>query len=114
MTTKDLVICLPVGDDRQMAHSWGRAARVAIVRTRDGAITQWDEHAVAWDELHDAGTEGAHHARVVRFLRDEHVTTVIAQHMGPGMQNTLGKMGIDVHLGTSGSAEVAALAVAGA
>ncbi|WP_372594165.1 NifB/NifX family molybdenum-iron cluster-binding protein [Actinotalea sp.] len=114
MTAKDLVICIPVGADRQMAHSWGRAARLAVVHVSAGAITDWTEHDVAWDELHDTGTEGSHHARVVRFLLDEQVTTVIAQHMGPPMVNTLGKMGIDLHLGVTGSAEDAVLAVAGA
>ena len=114
MTAKDLVVCIPVSTGRQMGHSWGKAARVAVVTVADGAITDWAEHAVAWDETHDTGTEGSHHARVVRFLLDQHITTVIAEHMGPPMANTLGKMGIDTHIGVSGDAEAAVLAVASA
>ncbi len=112
MAAKNLVVCIPVSADRQMGHSWGKASRVAIVTVTDGAITDWTEHAVAWDESHDAGGPGSHHARVVRFLLDQHVTTVIAEHMGPPMANTLGKMGLDTHIGVSGDAEAAVLAVA--
>ncbi len=114
MTAKDLVVCIPVSTDRQMGHSWGKAPRVAVVTVSDGVITDWTEHAVGWDVSHDAGTGGSHHARVVRFLLDHHVTTVIAEHMGPPMVNTLGKMGIDTHIGVSGDAEAAVLAVASA
>ena len=114
MTAKDLVVCIPVSTDRQMGHSWGKASRVAVVTVSGGAITDWAEHAVAWDESHDVGTEGSHHARVVRFLLDQNITTVIAEHMGPPMANTLGKMGIDTHIGVSGDAEAAVLAVASA
>lgn len=114
MTAKDLVVCIPVSAERQMGHSWGRAARVAVVRVAGGAITGWTEHPVAWDELHDVGTGGSHHARVVRFLLEQEITTVVAEHMGPPMANTLAKMGIDTHIGVSGDAEAAVLAAAGA
>ena len=113
MTAQDLVVCVPVSTDRQMGHSWGRAARLAVVRVAGGTIADWTEHDVAWDALHDVGTEGSHHARVVRFLLDQQVTTVIAEHMGPPMANTLGKMGIDTHIGVSGDAEAAVRSVAG-
>jgi Dinitrogenase iron-molybdenum cofactor. len=42
------------------------------------------------------GTEGAHHARVVRFLRENGVTHVVVDHMGAGMRHTLGKLGIEI------------------
>ena len=114
MTAQELVVCIPVSTDRQMGHSWGKASRVAVVTVREGAITDWTEHAVAWDESHDLGTEGSHHARVVRFLLEQHITTVVAEHMGPPMANTIGKMGIDLHIGVSGSPEDAITAVASA
>jgi predicted Fe-Mo cluster-binding NifX family protein len=62
---------------------------------------------VGWNALHDAGTEGSHHARVVRFLREQAVTDVVAHHMGDAMHNTLGKLGIRVHLGAEGDARTA-------
>ncbi|MDX5318020.1 MAG: hypothetical protein LPK38_01470, partial [Actinomycetes bacterium] len=64
----------------------GRAARVAVARVEDGDITSWDEHEVAWDRLHDEGTEGSHHARIVTFLREHHVNVVVAKGIGEGMQ----------------------------
>src|SRR5665648_1289190 len=47
-----------------------------------GQIIDWQEFDVGWDDLHDEGTEGAHHARVARFLIDHHVDVVVAEHMG--------------------------------
>lgn len=66
-----MVMCVPVVSDGQIDPRWGRAARVAIVDVEDGAVAGWREFDVAWDELHDVDTEGGHHARVVRFLREQ-------------------------------------------
>ena len=107
-----MVMCVPVMSDGQIDPRWGRAARVAIVDVEDGAVAGWREFAVAWDELHDVGTEGGHHARVARFLREHGVQTVLAHHMGPDMLNMLGRMGLTVRLGASGDARQAALAAA--
>lgn len=108
-----VVVAVPVAPGRQVAHSWGRAPLIALVTVTDGQVSDWAEHAVGWDELHDTGTEGSHHARVVRFLRENGVQAVAAQHMGPPMQNTLAKLGIAVSLTTTEDATAAALAVAG-
>ena len=105
-----MVMCVPVMSDGQIDPRWGRAARVAIVDVEDGAVVGWREFAVAWDELHDVGTEGGHHARVARFLRKQGVQTVLAHHMGPDMLTMLGRMGLTVRLGASGDARQAALA----
>jgi predicted Fe-Mo cluster-binding NifX family protein len=65
---------------------------------------------VAWGTLHDQGTEGAHHARVARFLRDNQVEAVAVCHVGSGMQRMLDSMAIRVVTGPGGDAHSAALA----
>lgn len=106
-------VCVPVTTDGQVDHSWGRAARVAVAEIKDGSLLAWNEFDVAWDRLHDETTEGGHHARVARFLRDQRVETVAAGHMGEPMVHTLERLGIAVRLGASGDAREAAIAVAG-
>ncbi len=105
-----VVVCVPVGAGRQVGHGWGRAPRLAVVRVLDGTIADWTEHDVRWDVLHDSTTEGGHHARVVRFLRDEHVDVVVAHHMGPPMARMIATMGLRAVLGAEGDAQRAVLA----
>lgn len=107
-----MIVCVAVGGDGHVDPRWGRANRVAIVEVREGRVTAWQEHAVAWDELKDSGTEGSHHARVARFLREHHVEAVVANHMGHDMHSMLQKMGLAVHLGAAGDARTAAMAAA--
>jgi len=97
-----MIVCVPVTSTGEVDPRWGRAARVAIVEMADGALVRWEEHDVGWDRLHDAGTEGGHHARVARFVQDHRVEVVVAHHMGEPMAEMLGRMGVDVHLGASG------------
>ena len=104
-----MIIAIPVTPDGQVDPRWGRAARVAVVRVDDGQIVTWAEHDVRWDELHDTGTEGGHHARIARFVIDQGITTVLAGHMGPPMVQMLGRMGIVVRLGVAGSARLAVI-----
>ena len=85
---------------------------MAIATAEKGAITGWEEFDVSWDTLHDTGSEGTHHARVARFLREHQVDTVLAHHMGEGMARILGKMGVTVHLGLVGDARRAVTAAA--
>ncbi len=108
-----MIVCVPVTPDGQVDPRWGRAPRVAIARVAGGGIVAWAEHDVAWDALHDVGTEGGHHARVARFLTDHGVEVVVAGHMGPPMVQMLGKMRIVAKLGVSGDARGAVEAVAG-
>ncbi len=103
-----MIVCIPVTPDGQVGDSWGRAPRVAVADVSNGGIAAWEEFDVAWDRLHDEGTEGGHHARVARFLADHGVQAVAAGHMGPPMQHTLARMGIAVKLGASGDARRAA------
>jgi predicted Fe-Mo cluster-binding NifX family protein len=105
-----MVVCIPVVSDGQIDPRWGHAARVAIADVEAGTVVDWREFDVAWDELHDAGTEGAHHARIASFLREHDVQMVVAHHIGPGMVTMLGSMGLTVRLGASGDAQQAVLA----
>ena len=103
--------CIPITHDHQVGHGWGKAPTVAIAEIESGAILSWRVEEVGWDVLHDSG-EGNHHARVVRFIRDNAVTLVVAQHMGEPMQNMLTKLGVRVALGAAGDARTAVLGFA--
>ena len=104
-----MIIAIPVDATDQVAHGWGRAPRVAIATVSDGVVTDWQVHDVGWDVAHDEGTEGSHHARVVRFLKDNAVEMVVAEHMGDGMVRTLGSMHLPVVLGAAGDARASVL-----
>ena len=105
-----MIIAIPVDAADQVAHGWGRAPRVALATVADAAITGWQVHDVGWDVAHDEGTEGSHHARVVRFLKDNAVEMVVAEHMGDGMVRTLRSMHLPVVLGAAGDARASVLA----
>ncbi len=105
-----MVVCVPVTADRLIDPRWGRADRVAIAEVTGNGIADWQEYDVGWSTLHDAGTEGSHHARVARFLQDHHVEAVVANHMGMGMMHMLERMGLEVRLGAMGDAREAAMA----
>jgi predicted Fe-Mo cluster-binding NifX family protein len=106
-----ITVCVPVDADGSIGPRWGRADRVAIAEVDAGQVVSWAEIEVSWGTLHDEGTEGEHHARVVRFLREHDVGTVVAGHMGEGMRQTLAKMGLQVRLGFTGDARAAVQAV---
>jgi predicted Fe-Mo cluster-binding NifX family protein len=102
-----MVVCVPVTTEGLVDPRWGRADRVAITEVTGKGIGAWQEYDVGWNTLHDAGTEGSHHARVARFLQDHHVEAVVANHMGPPMVHMLEKMGVKVWLGAMGDARAA-------
>ena len=103
-------VCVPITADGQVDPQWGRAERVAVADVTEGQVRGWQEFTVGWGALHDQGTEGAHHARVARFLRDNQVQAVAVRHVGPGMQHMLGSMAIQVVDGLGGDARSAASA----
>ena len=107
-------IAIPTTPDRAVDRSWGRASKVTIAQVENGALPEWTEFDVRWDEQHDADGEGAHHARIARFLLDEHVDRVAAHHMGQGMTTMLARMGIEADLGVTGDARAVALQIAAA
>ncbi len=105
-----MVLCVPVTVDGSVDPRWGRASRVAVVQATGDTISHWQEFEVGWDVEHDTGGEGAHHARVARFLIDHHVEAVVANHMGPGMQHMVERMGVVLHMGAEGDARAAVAA----
>lgn len=98
------VMCIPVDAQGQVDPRWGWALRVALVTVEDQKIAGWNEVDVHWDTLHDEDGEGRHHARVAKFLMDNQVTDVAANHMGPGMARMLESMRLRTHLGVDGNA----------
>lgn len=101
------IVCIPVADDGQLDHTWGRARTVALATVQDGVITSWRTETVNWNVSKDHGNEGRHHARIARFVADNAVTAVIARHMGHDMQSMLTKLGVGVHEVASGDARAA-------
>lgn len=103
-------VCVPLTADGQVDARWGRAERVAVADVSDGEIRGWQEFTVGWETLHDLGTEGAHHARVARFLREQDIQAIAVHHIGPGMQRMLASMSIRAVTGLGGDARSAVLA----
>ncbi|AXE38993.1 NifB/NifX family molybdenum-iron cluster-binding protein [Acidipropionibacterium virtanenii] len=110
-------LMIPVRPDGSVEPRFGKAPMVAVAGVDEaGAITSWQTFQVGWDALHDAGTEGSHHARIVTFLREHEVAAVVATHVGPGMQRTLNSMGLPMLLAAHPDARTsveAAVAAAG-
>lgn len=104
-----MIVCITVSEDGRAGGGWGRAHRVALATTSAGAITDWREVEVGWDAAHDEGTEGSHHARIARFLIDNHVDAVVTGHMGPPMARMLSTMGIRTSFDATGDARTAVL-----
>lgn len=107
-----MIVFSTLGPNGTVGGGLGRASQVAVASVSDGRIDSWEEHEVGWDRLHDEGAEGAHHARIVRFLREHGVEVVVARGMGPGMQRTLGSMGVRSVIGVEGDAREAVIAAA--
>lgn len=106
-----MIVCAPVTSEGMIDPRWGRADWMAVADVVDGEVVSWREVEVSWSRLHDEGTPGSHHARVVRFLREQHVEAVVANHIGDGMLRMMDTMGLPVHLGAAGDAWAAVRAV---
>jgi predicted Fe-Mo cluster-binding NifX family protein len=104
-----MIVCVPVTSEGQVDPRWGRADTIAVADVVDGAISTWHEHEVSWSTLHDEGSSAQHHARVARFLRQNHVDGVVAHHVGDGMVRMLGVMKLPLFLDASGDARTAVL-----
>ena len=107
-----MTTAIAINPDGTVGGGWGRADRVAIATVTGASITDWTVIEVGWNAAHDEGTEGSHHARIARFLKDNHVDTVIAGHMGDGMVRMMATMGITTVLGVTGDAGNAVTALA--
>lgn len=90
-----------------VGHSWGKARTVAIAHIAHGRIESWDEFDVGWDQSHDSGTHGSHHAAVARFLKEHEVTVVLVTRVGDGMARMLHTMGVRMESGITGDARAA-------
>ena len=102
-----MIFCAPVTTEGMIDPRWGRADWVALADVVDGEIASWQEVEVSWSRLHDEGTPGSHHARVVTFLREHGVEAVVVDHMGDGMVRMLDTLGLPVHSGAAGDARAA-------
>lgn len=105
-------VLLTLRPDGSVGGGLGRAPLVAVATVDDAAIVDWQEHPVGWDVAHDEGTEGAHHARIVRFLKEHQIDVVATGGCGPGMARMLGTMGIRLVTGVEGDAGATAVAAA--
>lgn len=105
-------VCVPITRTGTVDPRWGRADRVAVADVAGGTVSDWTEFDVGWGSLHDSGPEGAHHARIVRFLRDHQVQVVAVDHVGVGMQRMLATMGIRIDTEHSGDARAAVIGLA--
>lgn len=94
MSKDTVVVAMPVTPDGGLEPRFGRAPRMAVARVDGDEIIDWQVHEVRWDVSHDEGTHGSHHARIVRFMREQGVQRVVFSHMGSPMVNTLGKLGL--------------------
>ena len=104
-----MIVCVPVTSEGQVDHRWGRAKFIAVGNVTSGVIEEWQEIEVSWDHLHDEGTSAQHHARVARFLRENRIESVVANHVGEGMARMLGTMKLPLSLGATGDARDAVL-----
>lgn len=102
-----MIIAVATDPAGRVAHSWGKARTVAVAQVDEGHIQRWSEYEVGWDVSDDAGTHGAHHAAVARFLREHEVTAVLVTRVGDGMARMLRTMGLRVESGVSGDAREA-------
>ena len=105
-----MIVCVPIAIDGQVDPRWGRADWIAVAEVVDGKIENWREIEVSWSTLHDEGTPARHHARVARFLRENHVDAVVAHHVGDGMVRMLNTMALPLHLEATGDARAAVIA----
>ncbi len=103
-------VATPVTADGQSAAAWGKAHWIGVASVEDGAVTGWQVHEVGWDLSHDEGTHGSHHARIVRFLKDQAIDAVVVDHMGPGMVKVMQTMGIPLLPASPGDAQASVLA----
>lgn len=107
-----MIIAIPVTPEGNVDPRWGKAHDVAIAQVEGSEIVSWTVHEVNWDELHDLGAHGTHHGRIVRFLKEQGVGTVVINHAGPPMMNTMDKMGLNIAINSQGPAKAAALQAA--
>ncbi len=105
-----MIVATPVTAEGQSAAAWGRAHWIGVADVADGVVRDWQVHEVGWDESHDEGTHGSHHARIVRFLKEQGIQAVVVDHMGPGMVQVMQTMRIPLLPASPGDARASILA----
>ena len=98
-------------DARGQLTGIGRAHRLARATVEDGALVDWQETDVKWDESHELEGEGDHHASIARFLQAQKATDLVAAGAGPDMRRMLERMGLRV-IFASGTARETVTALA--
>ena len=91
-----MILTVPVAADGRVDPRFGKAVTMAVAKVDDGELTDWQTHDVGWDVLHDQSEHGQHHARIVRFLKENEVERVMCIRMGDSMRNTIQKMGLQL------------------
>lgn len=107
-----MIVGVTITPEGTVGGGLGRAQTVAVADVRDGDVTSWAEHHVGWGDLHGTGPEGTHHARIVRFVREQGLERVVTSGLGEGMRATMGKLGVVVRTDLAGDARSAAVAAA--
>lgn len=101
-------LCIPMNLDGTIHDRLGSAPVVATCGIRDGQIVDWTEHPVEWDRTYGVDVPGVHHPRLIRFMRDQGVTDVVADDVCESVQRVMATMGIAAHLHVTGDARTAA------
>ena len=107
-----MIVAVTTSSTGAVGGGLGRAQTVAVADVRDGTIVSWTEIEVGWGDLHGTGTEGSHHARIVRFVREHALESVVTSGLGEGMRTTMGKLGVVVRTDLAGDARAAAVTAA--
>lgn len=107
----DMTIAIPVTAEGTVFDRLAKAPLVATCVLRDGTVTDWASHAVGWDQTYGVDVMGNHHARVMRFMKDQGVTTVVAADVCDNMRRSLEAQGVVVYDGQKGDARVAVTTV---
>jgi predicted Fe-Mo cluster-binding NifX family protein len=80
-----MIVMIPVTADGSSDPRFGRAPLVAVAEVDAAQIGSWQVHEVGWDVLHDSQEHGAHHATVMKFLKEHRIEAVVSAEMGAGM-----------------------------
>lgn len=91
-----MILTVPVTSEGIVSSGFGKAIRMAVGKVESGRLVDWQVHEVGWDVLHDQSEHGQHHARIVRFLKENEVERVMCIRMGDSMRNTIQKMGLQL------------------